>query len=219
MIMSSVGIIVLCFVSNKILVDIIFVLVISFPGICVTVVNTAIVNVFPTDLCGIAISITLTAGRLGSITSSSIVGIMLEWSCITTFSLYSASLIGNGWTSCGAWGGFKRGFLLQFVSCWRSCSRNEFSDSVCPQSVNPGKQHLSNGLVWHRRPSCNRPLFVLIVDRTTESELFSRERALIALANCSRDENDALSVFCMYLIMYTSDKNKYFHIEMINTLF
>ncbi|KAJ8965416.1 hypothetical protein NQ314_004169 [Rhamnusium bicolor] len=92
---SAIGTAVLCYLSDRILIDIIFITTLVLPGISITIINVWVVEIFPTHICGMALCTVLTVGRLGSVVSSSVVGIMLEWSCITTFMLYALSLIGN----------------------------------------------------------------------------------------------------------------------------
>ncbi|CAH0554072.1 unnamed protein product [Brassicogethes aeneus] len=90
---SSLGAILICFISHKILIDVLFVAVLMLPGICVAVVAAMTVDLMPPSIAGMAICLTMTAGRLGSILTSSLVGLMLEFNCSMTFWLYSAILL------------------------------------------------------------------------------------------------------------------------------
>ncbi|KAJ8985339.1 hypothetical protein NQ317_008370, partial [Molorchus minor] len=90
---AAVSTLLICFLSQKILIDIFFVTALTLPGVGVSIINTWVVEIFPTNIGGMALCTTLTAGRLGSIISSSMAGILLEWNCLTTFLLYGLMLI------------------------------------------------------------------------------------------------------------------------------
>lgn len=92
MIVSSIGTVVICLITNKLAIDVLFVVILMLPGITVAVISAIMVNIIPTHLCGMAICISMTAARLGSIVSSSVVGAMLEWNCTVTFMLYAAEI-------------------------------------------------------------------------------------------------------------------------------
>ncbi|KAJ8965417.1 hypothetical protein NQ314_004170 [Rhamnusium bicolor] len=92
---STVSMVAICFLSEKILIDIFFITTLVLPGITISTTNAWVIEIFPTHICGMALCTILTAGRLGGVASSAVAGIMLEWSCITTFMLYALSLIGS----------------------------------------------------------------------------------------------------------------------------
>ncbi|KAJ8911193.1 hypothetical protein NQ315_004413 [Exocentrus adspersus] len=84
----------ICILSSRVLINIFFIASFALSGITASVINAWVVEIFPTQICGIALCIVLTIGRLGSVLSSFLVGIMLEWNCITTFLLYALNLLG-----------------------------------------------------------------------------------------------------------------------------
>ncbi|EEZ97916.1 synaptic vesicle glycoprotein 2A-like [Tribolium castaneum] len=93
MIVSAVSLVLLNFLTHKVLIDVLFVVLLTLPGICVAVINLLMVDIIPTHLCGMAVCLVMTAGRIGSIVSSSVVGVMLQWNCTVTFNLYAVNLI------------------------------------------------------------------------------------------------------------------------------
>jgi VNT family MFS transporter (synaptic vesicle glycoprotein 2) len=99
MIIASISLVLLNFVTDKVAIDILFIVLLTLPGICVAVINLIMVDIIPTYLCGMAVCLVMTAGRIGSIVSSSVVGIMLQWNCTVTFSLYAVNLMGKN-SSC-----------------------------------------------------------------------------------------------------------------------
>lgn len=92
---SSIAFLLLNFLKDKVIIDVLFVILLTLPGICVAVTNLLVINVVPTYLCGMAICLVMTSGRLGSVVSSSVVGIMLQLDCTVTFLMYTLGLIGN----------------------------------------------------------------------------------------------------------------------------
>uniref|UniRef100_A0A6M2DWR6 Putative synaptic vesicle glycoprotein 2b n=1 Tax=Xenopsylla cheopis TaxID=163159 RepID=A0A6M2DWR6_XENCH len=65
-------------------------------GIAVTVVNAALVDLYPTQLRAMAVCISLMMGRLGSVVGSNVVGIILNYNCDMTFLISGTSLIACG---------------------------------------------------------------------------------------------------------------------------
>ncbi|KAJ3664454.1 hypothetical protein Zmor_000017 [Zophobas morio] len=93
MVVSAVSLVLLNFLTEKVVIDVLFVVLLTLPGICVAVINLIMVEIIPTYLCGMAVCVVMTAGRIGSIVSSSVVGIMLLWNCAVTFNLYAVNLL------------------------------------------------------------------------------------------------------------------------------
>ena len=95
MVVSAVSLVLLNFLTEKVVIDVLFVVLLTLPGICVAVINLIMVEIIPTYLCGMAVCVVMIAGRIGSIVSSSVVGIMLLWNCAVTFNLYAVNLLGE----------------------------------------------------------------------------------------------------------------------------
>ncbi|XP_030243595.1 synaptic vesicle glycoprotein 2C [Drosophila navojoa] len=81
------------FVSNPIVVLILFCLVILLPGLSISIMLGAIVDLVPTNLRGKAVSLCMSLGRLGIIAATNLMGIILIQYCTTTFALLSVILI------------------------------------------------------------------------------------------------------------------------------
>ncbi|KAJ8960610.1 hypothetical protein NQ318_013902 [Aromia moschata] len=93
MVISAVATALICVVSQKVLIDAFFVSALTISGMCVSIVNCWVVKIFPTHVAGMALCVALTAGRLGSLVSSLVAGVMLEWNCTVTIMLYAVNLI------------------------------------------------------------------------------------------------------------------------------
>lgn len=81
--------------SDELCIILCFTLFIIGSGTCISVVNILFVEIFPVVVCGMAISISVLSGRLGTVISSNVFGILLEEYCEPV--IYgTASLIGFG---------------------------------------------------------------------------------------------------------------------------
>ncbi|EDS25835.1 synaptic vesicle protein [Culex quinquefasciatus] len=65
-------------------------------GFCISVVNAATIDLFPTNLRAMAVCISLMCGRAGSVVGANMVGLLLDSNCELTFWISGASLIGCG---------------------------------------------------------------------------------------------------------------------------
>lgn len=63
----------------------IFCLLIISAGVSVPLVNATAVDLFPTHLRGMAISVTILIGRMGTVTGANSLGFLLDMDCGTTF--------------------------------------------------------------------------------------------------------------------------------------
>ncbi|XP_023173645.2 synaptic vesicle glycoprotein 2B isoform X2 [Drosophila hydei] len=81
------------FVANPIVVLILFCLCILLPGLSISIMLGAIVDLVPTSLRGKAVSLCMSLGRLGTIAGTNLMGIILLQYCTTTFALLSLILI------------------------------------------------------------------------------------------------------------------------------
>ncbi|XP_034475468.1 synaptic vesicle glycoprotein 2C [Drosophila innubila] len=80
-------------VSNTTAVLALFCLYILLPGLSISIMLGAIVDLVPTHLRGKAVSLSMSLGRLGIIAATNLIGIMLEPYCNTTFALLTFILI------------------------------------------------------------------------------------------------------------------------------
>uniref|UniRef100_A0A1A9WGN7 Major facilitator superfamily (MFS) profile domain-containing protein n=1 Tax=Glossina brevipalpis TaxID=37001 RepID=A0A1A9WGN7_9MUSC len=75
-------------IHNPIAIVVCFILFLILPGVCISVLSGAVVDLVPTNLRGKAVCLCLMLGRLGSIIGSNMVGALLESYCNMTFSLF-----------------------------------------------------------------------------------------------------------------------------------
>lgn len=95
MTISSVCAFLLPSLSNPVLILICFTLFLVGSGTGITIVNILLVQIFPTYVCAMALSLTLLVGRFGAIVGSNGLGVLLETNCeLTVYGV--ASLIGCG---------------------------------------------------------------------------------------------------------------------------
>uniref|UniRef100_A0A1A9ZZ28 Major facilitator superfamily (MFS) profile domain-containing protein n=1 Tax=Glossina pallidipes TaxID=7398 RepID=A0A1A9ZZ28_GLOPL len=73
---------------NPIAIVVCFILFLILPGVCISVLSGAVVDLVPTHLRGKAVCVCLMLGRLGSIIGSNMVGAFLESYCNATFSVF-----------------------------------------------------------------------------------------------------------------------------------
>ncbi|KAI9585039.1 hypothetical protein GQX74_006934 [Glossina fuscipes] len=73
---------------NPIAIVVCFILFLILPGVCISVLSGAVVDLVPTHLRGKAVCVCLMLGRLGSIIGSNVVGAFLESYCNATFSVF-----------------------------------------------------------------------------------------------------------------------------------
>ncbi|XP_039970957.1 synaptic vesicle glycoprotein 2C [Bactrocera tryoni] len=85
--------ILLHFVTNAQVVLVLFCLYILMPGLSISIMCGAMVDLVPTQLRGKAVSIGLAMGRLGVIVASNLIGVMLEPYCNATFAILTASIL------------------------------------------------------------------------------------------------------------------------------
>ncbi|KAM8703222.1 hypothetical protein ACLKA7_007928 [Drosophila subpalustris] len=80
-------------VSNSTAVLVLFCLYILLPGLSISIMIGAIVDLVPTHLRGKAVSLSMSLGRLGIIAATNLIGIMLQPYCNSTFALLTFILI------------------------------------------------------------------------------------------------------------------------------
>ncbi|XP_053945475.1 synaptic vesicle glycoprotein 2C-like [Anastrepha ludens] len=85
--------ILLHFVVNTQVVLVLFCLYILMPGLSISIMCGAMVDLVPTHLRAKAVSVGLSMGRLGVIVASNMIGVMLEPYCNTTFAILTASIL------------------------------------------------------------------------------------------------------------------------------
>lgn len=64
-------------------------------GAGVTILNTAVVDLFPTQYRSIAMAVSLMVGRTGAMLASQFIGYLLQYSCNVLFFLFGGSYIGK----------------------------------------------------------------------------------------------------------------------------
>lgn len=89
---STVGI-ALQFFSDPLAVILIFSCFLMFNGVCVTVINSTVVMIFPTQYRAMAVCCVLMSGRFGTIIGTNIVGQLLESNCVATFWSFTCVII------------------------------------------------------------------------------------------------------------------------------
>ncbi|KAH8407090.1 hypothetical protein KR222_006409 [Zaprionus bogoriensis] len=90
--LSTLSGILLHLVTNSIVVLILFCLYILLPGLSISIMLGAIVDLMPTHLRGKAVSLCMTLGRLGIIAATNLIGVMLQPYCNSTFALLTIVL-------------------------------------------------------------------------------------------------------------------------------
>ncbi|XP_064556869.1 synaptic vesicle glycoprotein 2B isoform X3 [Drosophila montana] len=83
----------LVWIKNEVIIIICFCLYLVLPGLCVSVLSGAVVDLVPTKLRGKAVCICLMLGRMGSVFGSNIIGILLETYCHVTFEVFSGFIL------------------------------------------------------------------------------------------------------------------------------
>lgn len=64
-------------------------------GTCVGIINTIVVDLYPTNMRGMALAISLMAGRFGAVTGSHITGPLIYSWCEFTFYVFGADHLGK----------------------------------------------------------------------------------------------------------------------------
>ncbi|KAH8341937.1 hypothetical protein KR059_005206 [Drosophila kikkawai] len=85
--------ILLHFMGNPTGVLILFCLYILLPGLSISIMIGAIVDLVPTNLRSKAVSFCMSMGRLGIIAATNLMGVMLQPYCNTTFAIFTCTLI------------------------------------------------------------------------------------------------------------------------------
>ncbi|XP_054747232.1 synaptic vesicle glycoprotein 2B [Anastrepha obliqua] len=89
MFLSAACCLALNWLTDPIAIVIFFIVFVTMPGVCVSLLGSGVVNLVPTYLRGKAVCICFLIGRAGSVFGSNIIGAMLESYCNLTFSLFS----------------------------------------------------------------------------------------------------------------------------------
>jgi len=85
----------LVFIKDEVVIVVCFCLYLVLPGLCVSILSGAVVDLVPTHLRGKAVCICLMLGRTGSVFGSNIIGILLESYCSLTFGVFSGFVLGE----------------------------------------------------------------------------------------------------------------------------
>jgi len=103
----------LIFIKDEVVIVVCFCLYLVLPGLCVSILSGAVVDLVPTHLRGKAVCICLMLGRTGSVFGSNIIGILLESYCSLTFGVFSGFVLGEYSQVFNAFD--TKYFYLQFV--------------------------------------------------------------------------------------------------------
>ncbi|KAM7363510.1 putative transporter svop-1 [Cochliomyia hominivorax] len=93
LIISAICGLVLHWLLEPIAIVVCFILFLVLPGLCISVLSGAVVDLVPTNLRGKAVCICLMLGRSGSILGSNIIGILLESYCSITFGVFYGLIV------------------------------------------------------------------------------------------------------------------------------
>lgn len=85
----------LIWIMDEIAIMVCFCLYLVLPGLCISVLSGAVVDLVPTHLRGKAVCICLMLGRTGSVFGSNIIGFLLESYCTITFGVFSGFVFGK----------------------------------------------------------------------------------------------------------------------------
>ncbi|XP_065372210.1 synaptic vesicle glycoprotein 2B [Calliphora vicina] len=88
LIISAICGIVLQWLLEPIAIVVCFILFLMLPGLCISILSGAVVDLVPTNLRGKAVCICLMLGRSGSVIGSNIIGSLLESYCSITFGVF-----------------------------------------------------------------------------------------------------------------------------------
>ncbi|EDV53719.1 synaptic vesicle glycoprotein 2B [Drosophila erecta] len=83
----------LIFIKDEVAIVVCFCLYLVLPGLCVSILSGAVVDLVPTHLRGKAVCICLMLGRTGSVFGSNIIGVLLESYCSLTFGVFSGFVL------------------------------------------------------------------------------------------------------------------------------
>ncbi|KAH8312492.1 hypothetical protein KR044_011027, partial [Drosophila immigrans] len=85
----------LIWITDDVVIVVCFCLYLVLPGLCISVLSGAVVDLVPTHLRGKAVCICLMLGRTGSVFGSNIIGVLLESYCTITFGVFSGFVLGK----------------------------------------------------------------------------------------------------------------------------
>ncbi|XP_054081812.1 synaptic vesicle glycoprotein 2B [Zeugodacus cucurbitae] len=93
MFLSTVCCVALFWLLDPIAIVVCLIVFLTMPGLCVSMLGSAVVDLVPTHLRGKAVCICLLLGRTSSIFGSNLIGVLLESSCELTFGLFTACVL------------------------------------------------------------------------------------------------------------------------------
>lgn len=83
----------LIWINDEVVIIVCFCLYLVLPGLCVSILSGAVVDLVPTHLRGKAVCICLMLGRTGSVLGSNIIGVLLDYYCTVTFGVFSGFVL------------------------------------------------------------------------------------------------------------------------------
>ncbi|XP_075148932.1 synaptic vesicle glycoprotein 2B-like [Haematobia irritans] len=93
LVISAICGIILHWLMEPIAIVVSFILFVMLPGLCVSILSGAVVDLVPTQLRGKAVCICLMLGRSGSVIGSNIIGVLLDSYCGITFGVFYAIVL------------------------------------------------------------------------------------------------------------------------------
>ncbi|KAH8295005.1 hypothetical protein KR018_005359, partial [Drosophila ironensis] len=83
----------LIWIKDDVVIVVCFCLYLVLPGLCISILSGAVVDLVPTHLRGKAVCICLMLGRTGSVFGSNIIGVLLDAYCTATFGVFSGFVL------------------------------------------------------------------------------------------------------------------------------
>ncbi|CAD6995138.1 unnamed protein product [Ceratitis capitata] len=93
MLVSTTCCVALFWLLNPIAIVVCFIIFLTMPGLCVSLLGSAVVDLVPTHLRGKAVCICFLLGRTGSIFGSNIIGVLMESYCHLTFGFFAGCVL------------------------------------------------------------------------------------------------------------------------------
>ncbi|XP_018794373.1 PREDICTED: synaptic vesicle glycoprotein 2B [Bactrocera latifrons] len=93
LLLSTVCGVTLFWLRNPTAIVVSFIVFLTLPGLCISLLGSGVVELVPTHLCGKAVCICLLLGRSGSIFGSHLIGVLLESNCYLTFGIFTGYVL------------------------------------------------------------------------------------------------------------------------------
>ncbi|XP_050339698.1 synaptic vesicle glycoprotein 2B-like [Bactrocera neohumeralis] len=93
LLLSAVCCVTLFWLLNPTAIVVSFIVFLTMPGLCISMLGSGVVELVPTHLRGKAVCICLLLGRTGSVFGSNLIGVLLESNCHLTFGLFTGCVL------------------------------------------------------------------------------------------------------------------------------